>query len=74
MRNEPWLLVFVIPVLAMTLAIALTAIMMWLVVAVAVLALGGHPKHPRQRITRAHAPGLRPRGVHGLARSSWRWI
>jgi hypothetical protein len=72
-RNEPWLLLFVVPVLAMTLALAVTVAMMWMVVALAMLALGGHPRDPTRLISRDRRPQV-PRAARRLAGSAWRWI
>ena len=42
-RNEPWLLVFMLPVLVITLTLAAIGMMVWFVFIVAVLALGPQP-------------------------------
>ena len=75
-RNEPWLLVFVIPVLMITLALATIAMMAWLVCLVAVLALGRHPRDPTHLLGRRRPSQMsRGRGSRGgMAGSGWRWI
>ena len=73
-RREPWLLVLVIPALAVTFVLALTALAMFLVVAVAMLVLGGHHRRPAQLGCR---PGRPPRGVrhvYRIASPYVRWI
>ena len=74
-RKEPWLLVFLIPVLVVTLALAAAAMMIWFVCIVAVLALGRHPADPTHRLAsrRAGRHGRGP-GSRGIASSGWRWI
>ena len=72
-RNEPWLLLFVVPVAAMTIALAVTVAVMWMVVALAMLALGGRPKDPTRLISRDRRPQV-PRAARGLTGSAWRWI
>jgi hypothetical protein len=73
-RNEPWLLVFIVPLAAVALSLMMAALMMWMIVAVAMLALGGR---------RHGAPGLTARGggrvrvqhgARGLAGSAGRWL
>ena len=75
-RNEPWLLVFVIPVLVITLTLAAIAMTVWLVCLIAVLALGRHPRDPTHLLGRRRpgqvSRGRGPRG--GMAGSGWRWI
>jgi hypothetical protein len=75
-RSEPWLLVFVIPVLVVTLTLAAIAMMVWLVCLIAVLALGRHPRDPTHLLGRRRpgqvSRGRGPRG--GMASSGWRWI
>jgi hypothetical protein len=70
-RNEPWLLVFVIPMVAVALSLMLAALMMWMIVAFAMLALGGrrHGVTPsgRGRVRVQHGP-------RGLAGSAGRWL
>jgi hypothetical protein len=73
-RNEPWLLVFVIPLLAVTMTLALAAMMMWLVVAVAMLALGGHPRRRARMVGRHRRPPRVVRGTGGFAGPGGRWI
>jgi Domain of unknown function (DUF1707) len=69
-RNEPWLLVFVIPMVAVALTLMLAALMMWMVVAIAMLALGGHHRQTAQ-VMRHRRP---MRGPRGLAGSAGRWV
>jgi len=74
-RKEPWLLVFVIPVLVVTLTLAAAVMMIWLVCVVAVLAFGRHPADPTHRLAsrRSGRHGRGP-GSRGIAGSGWRWI
>jgi hypothetical protein len=75
-RNEPWLLVFVIPVLVITLTLAAIAMMVWLVFLIAVLALGRTPHDPSHQLRRRRH-GRRSRGPAsrgGIAGTGWRWI
>jgi Domain of unknown function (DUF1707) len=72
-RNEPWLLVFVIPMVMVTLALAAAAMMIWLVCIVAVLALGRHPAHPTHPLAGRGRRGRGPRS-RGIAGSGWRSI
>src|ERR1700722_17370032 len=58
-RNEPWLLVFMLPVLVITLALAAIVMMGWFVFIVAVLALG------RDRHRTAHLGRGRPGHLAG---------
>ena len=73
-RREPWLLVFVIPALAVAFTLALTALVMFLVVAVAMLTLGGHPRRPPQLLGRHRGPFRVARGTRGFAGPGGRWI
>jgi Domain of unknown function (DUF1707) len=75
-RREPLLLVFVIPVLVITLTLAAITVMVWLVCLIAVLALGRHPRDPTHLLGRRR-PGQMSRGRgarSGVAGSGWRWI
>jgi Domain of unknown function (DUF1707) len=73
-RSEPWLLVFLLPVLVITLTLAAIAMMVWFVFIVAVLALGRHPRDPKHLLGRRHQVS-RGRGSRGgMAGSGWRWI
>lgn len=58
-RADPWLAVFVIPVVAITAAAALAAMTLWLVFMVAVLALGRH--HRGRPAVRVAGYARRPR-------------
>jgi hypothetical protein len=71
-RREPWLLVFAVPVLAVALALAVTALVMFLVVTVAMLAFGRHAMLP-SRTLRRHQMRV-ARGPRGIAGSGGRWI
>ncbi|HEX5194820.1 MAG TPA: DUF1707 domain-containing protein [Solirubrobacteraceae bacterium] len=73
-RREPWLLVLVIPALAVMFALALTALVMFLVVAVAMLALGGHQRGPAQLRRRPGRPPCVVRHACRIASSYERWI
>jgi Flp pilus assembly protein TadB len=46
-RANPWLLLFAIPLVAVTFAMVLAATVMWAVVMVIVMVLGGRPRPPR---------------------------
>ena len=76
-RNEPWLLVFMLPVLVITLTLAAIGMMLvWFVFIVAVLVLGRPHRGPARQLGRrrpARWAGVRPRDA-GFARSGWRWI
>jgi Domain of unknown function (DUF1707) len=73
-RSEPWLLVFLLPVLVITLTLAAIAMMVWFVFIIAVLALGRHPRDPTHLLGRRHQMS-RGRGSRGrVAGSGWRWI
>ena len=79
-RNEPWLLVFMLPVLVITLTLAAIGMMVWFVFLIAVLALGHTPRHadppvrppapgpdgPRARLSTAGSPA--PAGAGSDAR------
>jgi hypothetical protein len=75
-RNEPWLLVLMLPVLVITLTLAAIGMMVWFVFIVAVLALGRTPHDPPHRLGRRRPGHVSPspgsRG--GIAGSGWRWI
>ncbi len=75
-RNEPWLLVFMLPVLVVTVTLMAITMMVWLVVIVAVLMLGRNPRHPAHHLGRRRpgrmGPGTGSRG--GIVGSGWRWI
>jgi Domain of unknown function (DUF1707) len=75
-RNEPWLLVFMLPVLVITLTLAAIGMMVWLVFIIAVLALGRTSQRPTHGLGRRR-PGQMGRGAGprgGIAGSGWRWI
>ena len=59
-RNEPWLLVFMLPVLVITLTLAAIGMMVWFVFIVAVLALGR--RSPCTRTAPRSAAGARANG------------
>jgi Domain of unknown function (DUF1707) len=46
-RANPWLLLFAIPVLAVTAALLMAIMIVWAVVMVMVMVLGGRPRTPR---------------------------
>jgi hypothetical protein len=75
-RNEPWLLVLMLPLLVITLTLAAIGMMVWFVFIVAVLALGRSHHGPTHRLGRRRpgpmGPGPASRG--GVAGSGWRWI
>lgn len=73
-RNEPWLLVFALPVLVITLTLAAITMMVWLVMIVAVLALGRNRRHPMHQLGRRRQMGRGPGPRGGIAGSGWRWI
>jgi hypothetical protein len=73
-RNEPWLLVLLLPVLVVTLTLAAVAMMVWFVFIVAVLALGRHPRHPTHHLRHRGQMGRGPRSRGGVTGSGWRWI
>ncbi|MGH2873639.1 MAG: DUF1707 domain-containing protein, partial [Solirubrobacteraceae bacterium] len=65
-RANPWLLVFTVPVLAVTAAMLLTMTIVWAVTMVVVMVLGGRPRPPRgpwmyTRHRVASGPRRRPR-------------
>ena len=65
-RSNPWLIVFTIPVLAVTAAMLVAITIVWAVMMVVVMVLGGRPRPPRGpwMYTRQHAvygPRRRPR-------------
>jgi hypothetical protein len=72
-RNEPWLLVFMLPVLVITLTLAAIGMMVWFVFIIAVLALGRTRHHPAHQLGRRRtgqmSRGRGPRG--GVAGSRW---
>jgi hypothetical protein len=75
-RNEPWLLVFMLPVLVITLTLAAIGMMVWFVFIIAVLALGHNRRGPTSQLGRRR-PGQMSRGPSsrgGIAGSGWRWI
>jgi len=70
-RANPWLLLFAIPVLAVTAAMLMAVMIVWAVMMVVVMVLGGRPRPPRgpwmyTRQRRAYGPPRR-----GRARSYW---
>jgi hypothetical protein len=69
-KDHPLLLLFVIPVLAVTAAMVLAATVMWAVVMIVVMVLGGRPRAPRGAwmYTRSRRPYGPPRR---RARSYW---
>jgi Domain of unknown function (DUF1707) len=76
-RNEPWLLVLMLPVLVITLTLAAIGMMVWFVFLIAVLALGRSHHGPTHHLGRRRHPGQMARGpgTHGgIAGSGWRWI
>jgi hypothetical protein len=75
-RREPWLLLFVIPIVMITLTVAAVVMMVWLVCIIAVLALGRDPRRRTARFGRRRPPQMsRGPGSHrGIAGSGWRWI
>jgi hypothetical protein len=69
-RQYPILLVFILPVMAVTAAMIMAATIMWAVLMVVVMVLGGRPRAPRSpwmytRCCRAYRPPTR------RARSYW---
>jgi Domain of unknown function (DUF1707) len=63
-KEHPLLLLFIVPVLALTAAMVLAATVMWAVLMVVVMVLGGRPRGPRApwmytRYRRAYAPPQR---------------
>jgi len=62
-RANPWLLLFAIPVLAVTAAMLMAVMIVWAVMMVVVMVLGGRPRPPR-------GPWMytRQRGVYGPPR------
>lgn len=75
-RNEPWLLVLVLPVLVITLTLAAIGMMVWFVFLIAVLALGRSQHRPTHQFGRHRRPGQMGRGPGargGIAGSGWRW-
>jgi hypothetical protein len=75
-RNEPWLLVFMLPVLVITLTLAAIGMMVWFVFIIAVLALGHNRRGPTAQLGRRRAGQMRrgPGSAGGVAGSGWRWI
>jgi Domain of unknown function (DUF1707) len=75
-RNEPWLLVFMLPVLVITLTLAAIGMMVWFVFIIAVLALGRTRHHPAHQLGRRRARQMSrgPGSRGGIAGSGWRWI
>jgi DUF1707 SHOCT-like domain len=73
-RREPWLLLFAVPVLAVAFALAVTALVMFLVVAIAMLALGARPGLPPRRRGGHRGPVRVARGTRGFAGPGGRWI
>lgn len=66
-RESPWLLLFAIPVLAVTMAIVVAATVVWMVLMIVVMVLGG-----RRRVSRgpwAYAWQAGPRRSSGQRRS-----
>ncbi len=59
-RANPWLLVFALPAVAVTAAMVVAATMMWMVLAIVVLIIGGRPPAPRGPWSHPRRPGLRP--------------
>ena len=76
MRNEPWLLVFMLPVLVITLTLAAIGMMVWFVFIVAVLTLGHDRRGPTAHLGRRRPSQMNrgPRSRGGIAGSGWRWI
>ena len=75
-RNEPWLLVFMLPVLVITLTLAAVVMMVWFVFIVAVLALG-RDRHRTAPHSAAAVRAIWPAGrayAAAFPRSGWRWI
>jgi hypothetical protein len=72
-RNEPWLLVFMLPVLVITLTLAAIGMMVWFVFLIAVLALGHNRRGPTAHLGRRR-PGHGPGSPGGVAGSGWRSI
>ena len=70
-RANPWLLLFAIPVLAVTAAMLMAIMIVWAVVMVTVMVLGGRPRPPRGpwMYTRQRRPYEPPR--RGRPRSYW---
>lgn len=70
-RTYPWLIVFVVPAVTTVAAIALAAVVLWAVIVVLVMALGGRHRRPPR------GPWMysRQRGIYGSprgrARSYW---
>jgi Domain of unknown function (DUF1707) len=60
-RANPMLLLFAIPVLAVTAALLVAATIMWSILMIAVLILGGRAGAPRPPWVYARRRGLRPR-------------
>ncbi len=75
-RNEPWLLVFMLPVLVITLTLAAIGMMVWFVFLIAVLALGHNRRGPTSHLGRRRPGpiGRGPGSAGGVAGSSWRSI
>ena len=73
-RANPWLLLFAFPVLAVTAAMVVAVTVVWAILMVVVMVLGGRPRAPRgpwmyTRQRRAYGP---PRhGSRPSARSYW---
>lgn len=58
-RANPWLIVFAIPALAITAAMLVAAAVLWMVLAVVVMIVGGHPAGRGLRSgPRSRRPGL----------------
>jgi hypothetical protein len=74
-RNEPWLLVLMLPLLVITLTLAAIGMMVWFVFIIAVLALGRSSHHRTHHLGRRRAGQMsRGPGSHsGIAGSGWRW-
>jgi Domain of unknown function (DUF1707) len=73
-RNEPWLLVLMLPVLVITLTLAAIGMMIWFVFIIAVLALGRTPRHPTHQLGRRRQVHRGRGSRSGIAGSGWRWI
>jgi hypothetical protein len=70
-RANPWLILFAIPVLAVTAAMVIAVMVVWAVLMVVVMVMGGHPRPPRGpwMYTRQRRGSGPPR--RGSTRSDW---
>ena len=71
-RREPWLLVFVLPALAVACALALAALVMCLVVTIVMLCVGAHTRTPARLMS--HRQGRAIRHARRVADSYGRWL